>query len=276
MQARPLLHAFMAFAATSLIFACADDEKTDTGADEVGDGDGDGDGRGTEGDGDGEPTGDGDGEPSGDGDGDSRIDDCQTNADILAAELEQADGGCTILVSFGYDSLEPTGWASDCAAYPEETLDEAGARALSECCKEGTLLNPGDEHMFLLYETPEPDGGISVVSNHLGKLSFEATLRMMGAGDITLPDQWMAPDHLGRQCEGVAPEAKGYNLLLGGSELDAMELDAVLSAFADTALTEAIQKHGTVKQAVVFAFPRVLEPFDPTKAEYVMLIESGT
>ena len=201
MRTRPLLHTLLAITATTLMFGCADDEQK-PGDDEVGDGDGDGtgdgdgegqeeigDGDGEPGDGDGEPgdgdgePGDGDGEP-GDGDGDAG-DQCQMAADMIAPELMQADGGCSIVVRFNYENLEPLEWAHTCAAYAEEPLDEAAARELSECCREDSmLLTPAeDDRNFVFYRAPEAaEGGVAVISSQLGQLTFEGSIVMDGTG----------------------------------------------------------------------------------------------
>ncbi len=278
----------MAFATTSLIFACADDQQTEAGADEVGDGDGDGE---PEGDGDGEPAGDGDGEPAGDGDGeapgdgdgevpgdgdgDAQAEECKANADMIAPEIAQPDGGCTIIVRFDYQSLEPKAWSSDCADFSDTTLDIDEARKLSDCCSDGEPLNPDDTEMFILYKTPAPEGGVAVVSNHLAKRSFEATMLSMGEGEITEPQKWVEPDNLGSGCGATVPTGTGYDLTMEGAELDAMALDSVLSAFADTALTQAIEQNAKIRKTLTLAYPLGIDPVDPEKAEYVLIVETG-
>jgi hypothetical protein len=288
MRTRPLLHTIMAIAATSLVFGCADDELP-PGAEEVGDGDGDGeptgDGDGEPaGDGDGEPAGDGDGEPAGDGDGEPAgdgdgepADQCQTIIDTLAAEFAQPDGGCSVLVRFKFETFEPIEWTKYCAPYSDAKFTEEDARKRSECCGDGTLLGAGEpDQPFVFYSKPEPEGGVTVVSNHLGERTFEATIKgMMGTGNISHPKDWKPADKLGSECAATPPAAIGYDLSMDGAELDKKSLDAVLTAFADTAVVPALEQHGKIYRTLVLEWPQIAEPFDPAKAEYVVIVESG-
>jgi hypothetical protein len=299
MRTRPLLPTLLAIAATSLVFGCADDEQKEEAADEVGDGDGDkggqeeigdgdgepaGDGDGEPaGDGDGEPAGDGDGEPAGDGDGEPAGDGdgepaeaCQTEADMIAADVMHTEGGCTIVVRFNYESLEPLGWASTCAPASDNELKEEDARKLSECCSDGKLLSPAeDQRLFVFYKAPETEGGVSVISNHLADRSFEGTIVKGGMGDITLPKEWKPAEDLGEKCGAKRPMGEGYDLTMGGTMLDKEEHEKVLGAFADTALTKAIELHGKINRTVTLAYPRAVDPLDPKTAEYVIIVESG-
>ena len=199
-------------------------------------------------------------------------------ADMIAPELMQADGGCSIVVRFNYENLEPLEWAHTCAAYAEEPLDEAAARELSECCREDSmLLTPAeDDRNFVFYRAPEAaEGGVAVISSQLGQLTFEGSIVMDGTGKLVFPATWQPADQLGTGCAAEMPMADGYDLAMDGAEIDPKELDELLKKFADTALTQAIEKNGMVHRVLVLAYPRVL-PFEPAMSEYVVIIESGT
>jgi hypothetical protein len=294
MRTRPLLQSLLAIAATSLVFACADDERTPA-TDEVGDGDGDlpGDGDGEPGDGDGEPgdgdgaPGDGDGAP-GDGDGED-ANACQLATNEIAPQLAQTEGGCSIVVRFSYLTQEPTHWAKDCRPYEGvEKLTEEQARALSECCSEGTRLGEaGDENIFVFYSAPEPRGGVSVISNHLGQRSFEGTIVRAGAGEgegegegeageIVFPMEWQDANQLGSGCQSELPSGPNYDLNLAGQAIDQSILDALNASLARTALVPAINLAGKVHRTMTMVYPRTADPSDAATTDYVMIIESGT
>jgi hypothetical protein len=114
-----------------------------------------------------------------------------------------------------------------------------------------------------------------VISNHLGQRTFEATIAMENAGDVKFPAMWMPTDQLGTGCAAAVPHGEGYDLSMDGAELEQAELDAVLQAFADTALTQAIEQNGMVQRAIVFAYPKIV-PLDPTMSEYVLIIETSS
>jgi hypothetical protein len=197
-------------------------------------------------------------------------------ADMIAPELAQAGGGCSILVRFNYQTLDPISWTSICGPYVDEMLTEEDARKLSECCSDGMRLGaPEDDRIFVFHTPAETEGGISVISNHLGQRSFEATILSGGAGDIVFPDDWTPAENLGDNCGADNPPGEGYDLAMEGAELDQTELDLVLQAFADTALTQAIEKNSMIQRTLTLAYPRTVGPFDPTTAEYVMIIEAG-
>jgi hypothetical protein len=297
MQTRSLLHTLLAFAVLSPATACREDEtpSDDVGAtegdgdgDPTGDGDGDptGDGDGDPtGDGDGDPTGDGDGDPTGDGDGDATGDgdgddqaaQCQQLADAITQDLSVDDGGCAIIVRFDYETLSPTAWSHQCGSFSEGILDADEARMLGDCCSDGERLAPDDDALFTLFSQPdadaETDGGVKVISHHLAALVLEATIGREGqAGDLQHPGEWSTPENLGSGCEGSAPSGTGYDLTMNGEELADGRRDDVMAAFADTALAQAIHDSGTVESAMTLAYPRTLAAFEPSEAEYLLVL----
>lgn len=196
-------------------------------------------------------------------------------AEMLATELSQPDGGCTTIVRFNYENLEPISWNTQCGSYSEMRLDEDAARMLSTCCSDGMRLGPAEEDMFVFHSPADEDGGgVSVISNHLAQRSFEATLVVDGSGEISHPQEWQMPDRLGSGCAATAPTGTGFDLTMDGAELDMARLDMVLSALADTALPLAIeQSGGMLKRTLTLAYPHTAD--DPAMTEYVVIVESG-
>ncbi|HVI01694.1 MAG TPA: hypothetical protein VM869_23420, partial [Enhygromyxa sp.] len=94
--------------------------------------------------------------------------------------------------------------------------------------------------------------GVTAVSNHLVVRTFEGTIVWDGAGEISYPSEWTTPLDWGFDCEAAVPEAQSYDLIVEpGAAIDAIELEAVL------------------------AYPRSVGAFDPSSAEYVVLLEAG-
>jgi hypothetical protein len=251
-----------------LAIACVPKDDGDAGNTELGDGDGDA----TETTGDGDP----DGTSAGDGDGDG--DPCTTAAQALAPMLTSELGGCDIVVRFDYQTLAPLGLSSRCGDYKGAFIGEPAARMMSDCCSGGQLLSPqGDDGFYLFYSGPGDIGGVAAISNHLVTRMFEATIYWHGTGEISDPSEWLDAAQLGSGGEGSVPAAQSYDLISNpGAPIDPTALEALLAALADTSVLPAIASgNNTVYRMVVLAYPRTVGEFDPTAAEYVVLLEAG-
>ena len=139
---------------------------------------------------------------------------------------------------------------------------------------DGKLLSgpsPEDEWVFL--QEPSDFGGVAAVSVRSGRTVFAGSIVWMGTGDILLPTTWDASD-LGGGC-GPPPHAftaRGFNLAGGETEL---RFAAAADVVVATALPAAFLQWGSLLDVVVLLYPRTLGVFDPTKAEYVVLLNAG-
>lgn len=213
---------------------------------------------------------------------------CESEIAALAPFVSRPDGGCSVVVRVSDETLEPLGYQTTCSATPDAPLDETQARALSECCKHaGTALgSPADQDLWVLY-MPPPDeqhvGRVSVVSSNVSARIFEGSIgRGHAPGNITFPDDWIEPAGLGLACGEVPmPPLASWDLANGGAPLPEDRLREVWDVVGSTAIPFAMGVVGQPRHAAVLRYPRRLtkeaedEGFDPSTAEYVVVIEGG-
>ena len=188
--------------------------------------------------------------------------------------MTQDEGGCSVVVRLDHDTLDLLGYHAHCAPYVDTFLDEDGARALTDCCSEGgTRLNGNDdEYLWVFYVSPGDFGDVAVVTNHIVRRVFEATIIWSGTGDIQFPGEWEEPAALGADC-GMAemPATATYDLVESG-EIDAKTVAAVWDVVGSTALPFAMQ---TLQRMAILRYPRSVGVFNPATAEYVVILEGG-
>jgi hypothetical protein len=226
---------------------------------------------------------------SDDGDhGDTQTSHCEAEIAVLAPFVTHPEGGCSVVLRLHHETLALLGYQSTCAPYSDTRLDESQARALTHCCKSAgapldatTDQEPDDLDPWVLYAMPAMSddlGGVAVVSNHVAELSFEGTIARGsdGEGGIVHPDTWYEPNALGSGC-GTVPIPEGlrsYDLVEGGAIAED-RLGEVWSVVGSTALLFAMSVVGEPQRAAVLRYPRRVDAFDPSTAEYVVVIEGG-
>jgi hypothetical protein len=221
----------------------------------------------------------GTGGSGGGGSGGARTD-CAAIAAQIASQT-QLVGTCTAVVRLDYASLSMLGHAFVCGRYSR--TDEATARKTASAdvdfpfaapAGDSKLLSgpsPEDEWVFL--QEPGDFGGVAAVSVRSGRTVFAGSIVWMGTGEILLPTTWDASD-LGSGC-GPSPHGfttRGFNL--AGGEATPRFDEAADVALA-TALPAAFSQWGSLLDVVVLLYPRTVGAFDPTKAEYVVLLNAG-
>jgi hypothetical protein len=217
---------------------------------------------------------------SGEGGG---IDPMQCEAEIaaLAPFVTRTDGGCSVVVRVHHETRALLGYQSTCSALRDELLDESQARALTDCCAgAGTALDSlADQGLWVFHAAPgdagEP-GHVAIVSSNVGARIFEATIaRADGSGEIVVPEAWVEPDGLGETCGAVPmPELASWDLVEGGRVADD-RLSAVWRVVGSTALPFAMGVVGEPRRAAVLRYPRRVDSFEPSTAEYLVVIEGG-
>lgn len=205
---------------------------------------------------------------------------CEAELAGLIPLVTHPDGGCSVLVRVHHETLMILGYQPTCTELPDEPLDEAQARALTECCASaGTALPPPDElGPWVFHAEPADDalGHAAIVSSHVGELVFEATIgRGEATGDIVYPEAWLESQGLGEGC-GATPELEltSHDLVEGGA-LDDERLQQVWGLVGSTALPLAMGVAGELERAIVLRYPRTVSDFDASTAEYMVVIESG-
>jgi hypothetical protein len=201
----------------------------------------------------------------------------------IAAEIASQTGlvgTCTAVVRLDYRSLEILAHAFVCGKYA--TPDEAMARATASAdavfpyaspAGEGKLLSgpsPPDEWVF--YQEPTDFGGAAAVSARSGLTVFAGSIVWMGTGKIMVPAAWDTSD-LGPGCgQPMGWSARGFDLSGGQATDHMMEAADVVLA---TALPSAFARWGSLLDVVVLLYPRSVGAFDPSTAEYIVLLNAG-
>jgi len=203
---------------------------------------------------------------------------CQLEIAALTPLVTEPEGGCSVIVRLDHDTLEVLGYRSFCAPYRDLWLDEQAARDLTECCSmAGTVLNlPSETELWVFYVTPGDFGDVAVVSNHVVQRVFEASIVWDGMGEIVFPGVWTEPGALGSDC-GTTPmpdSLRSYDLVEGGTIAED-DLGEVWTVVGSSALPFAMNEQGRPLRAAVLRYPRTVGVFDPTTAEYVVVLEGG-
>ena len=208
---------------------------------------------------------------------------CEADAAALAPFVTRPDGGCSVLVRVDHETLELLGYQPTCSALRDALLDEAQARELTDCCTSaGTALDsPEDQGLWVFHAPPddaEAPGHVAIVSSNVGARLFEASIvRGEGQGEIAFPETWIEPEGLGSCGLVPMPELASWDLVEGGPVAEE-RLREVWDVVGSTALPFAMGVVGQPRQAAVLRYPRRLDAgaaFDPSTAEYVVIIEGG-
>ncbi|MFO0587080.1 MAG: hypothetical protein U0441_06070 [Polyangiaceae bacterium] len=204
---------------------------------------------------------------------------CVAAADAIAKMTGGAGSACTSIVRLDYQTWTIKGWQMVCGGYAAVT--EAQARATSQTDtgfgQNGQLLsgaNPMDELVF--YESPGDFGGVGVVSADTGLTVFGGGIVWSGTGQMTYPKTWLPPETLGAGCVPAAapPGTRGWDLS-GGMVMPVQDQQAAMDVVWGTALPDGLLKGGYLFDAVVLLYPPTVGVLDPTKAEWIVLLNSG-
>jgi len=207
--------------------------------------------------------------------------DCRGKTTTLASEYSA--GSCTAIVRLDYLTLKQLGHAFVCGG--ASSLNEAQARATASAdvelpytsdIGEGDLLSgssPNDAWVF--YQSPGDFGGVAAVSAVSGLTVFAGSIVWSGTGEAAYPKDWSSTD-LGTECYAEEPPipVRGFDLSENGKLANAAQIaEPVLRS----ALIPAFKaKGGHAETALVLLYPRTVGAFDPTVAEYVVLVNGRT
>ena len=198
--------------------------------------------------------------------------------DIAASIAKQTQiiGSCTAVVRLTYTTLTHLGHQFVCGKYAQTDEAKALAQATQDTGFGGKLISgplPTDEWVF--YDSPGDFGGVSAVSARTGLSVFGGGIVWMGKGKVVWPSSWLH-DPLGQGCAPVPiPQARGF-LLQGTSQpLPQLEVDKAVKKVWSTALPAGLAQWGYLFDVLVLSYPPMVGPFDPSSAEYVVLINSG-
>jgi len=209
----------------------------------------------------------------------------QGGAAACAAQVEaiaqQAAGTvtCTSVVRLDYASRAILGYRIQCGPYAQSTEAEARAAAQAQTgygAAGQSLAGAMPQDDFVFYEPPGDFGGVAAVSARNGLPVFGGGIVWSGTGEITWPAAWDPAAGLGADCatSTTPPAARGFDLR-DASALPAADVDAALAVVWQTALPEGLWRGGYVFDAVVLLYPRSVGAFDPSTAEWVVLVNSG-
>lgn len=96
---------------------------------------------------------------------------------------------CELVLRFAGDSALQ-GWHIACGEVPgADTYDEKSALEATKCCGDGVFLNDPIVSPFVVFLPPmDPaEGGVAVVSNHLGTVVVDASIGIDAPGTISVP-----------------------------------------------------------------------------------------
>jgi hypothetical protein len=203
---------------------------------------------------------------------------CDAAAEGIAQAATGA-GSCTSVVRLDYASLAVLGFQLACGPYakPAEADARAAAQKDTGFGQTGTAAagdTPSDDFVFVV--AASDFGGSAAVSAHTGLSVFGGSTVWAGKGDITYPKAWRPAADLGLGCgqTGIPmPPARGFDLA-SGAPLPSAQVNAALAKVWETALPAGLAKVAYLIDAMVLLYPRSVGAFDPTTAEWIVLIGS--
>jgi hypothetical protein len=203
---------------------------------------------------------------------------CEAATATLAAQLYAKIQAYSVVVRLDHDTLAPLGYAV--VAGPYKSLDESAARAEATAQTgygAGALLSgPNPEDAWVFYESPGDFGGVGVVSARTGLSVLGGSIVWDGAGDLTWPKTWSPASDLASGCpiSGGLGTHRGFDLVTGDA-LASKDLDSALAVVATTAIPAAMWQGGYAFDAVVLRYPRTVGGFDPSTAEWIVILSGG-
>jgi hypothetical protein len=203
---------------------------------------------------------------------------CEAEIAAIAQEA-QIVGSCSAVVRLDYLTRRILDWQLTCGKYARVTEEAARERAGADTGHGGgRMLSAAEpQDLYVFYESPGDFGGASVVSARTGLSLFGGGIVWDGRGDITYPASWRGLASLGSGCRRFEGEiaASGYDLAAGSAELAPADIEAALEVVRTTAVLEGMATSGYVFDAAVILYPRSVGVFDPTTAEWIVVVNGG-
>lgn len=204
---------------------------------------------------------------------------CEEEIAAIAEETAIV-GSCSGVVRLDYDSMAILGWQLVCGSYRAVTEADARAQAQADAGfgSGGSMLNaPDPEDEFVFLEPPGDFGGAAAVSARNGKTVFGGSIVWMGTGEIIWPETWRPAEDLGSGCprHPGTVSARGYSLAAGEVPVETSDITAAVGVVWDTALPMGMATSGYVFDAVVILYARSVGAFDPTSAEWIVVLNGG-
>jgi hypothetical protein len=198
-------------------------------------------------------------------------------APLVAGVADAVSGAsCALVLAFDGD-VRVTGWAAVCGAAPDPLFTSKSAAGQTSCCTEGVSIGPEGVSPFVVYLEPSDlDGGVAVVSNHVGQVVVEAGIGVAAPGTISAP-ALASVDELGVGA-GCSPGGFSFaaladhdvnNLEAGVPQATIVALQAALDATAVPAGLAA----ASLERSLVVAYEP--QAGDPAKAYLVVLELTG-
>jgi hypothetical protein len=188
-------------------------------------------------------------------------------------------GTCTSVVRLDFQTRQIKSTVTACGEALAVMPERARAQAEKETgfgaeAQQIAGLAPADEYVF--WEPPADHGGVSVVSARSGAVLFGGSIVMNEPGRVVHPVSFLHPASLGKDCgsRGPVPPARGLNLETI-EELPPADVQAALAAVWATALPDALALGGALLDAMVLLYPPQVAPFEPSVAEWVVLLNAG-
>jgi len=204
---------------------------------------------------------------------------CEEEIARIASETSGSVISCSAVVRLDYETLTIIGWQLFCGhyAHPDEATARATAQSDTGYGENANMLNPPNPHdEYVFYEPPSDFGGAAIVSARNGLSLFGGSIVWAGTGSITYPPTWRNASELGVNCPQL-PEripAVGYDLRSGGS-LSEAEIKNPLDIVWQTALPTGMATSNYLFDAVVLLYPPSMGDFDPSSAEWIVILNSG-
>lgn len=205
---------------------------------------------------------------------------CVAAIAALQAELYAKMGQtCSVVVRLDYQTRAILGYQVFCGNYA--ATDEKAARATAQADTgygaSGKMINPAPaEDAYVFYVSPGDFGGAAVVSKRSGLSVFGGSIVWAGRGDITYPKSWRPAQDLASGCPivGAPGPLAGYDLVTGNKATTA-EIAAAHAEVARTAVPAAFWGGGYLFDVVVLKYARGVGAFDPTTAEWIVIVNGG-
>lgn len=212
-------------------------------------------------------------------DEDGPVDDCAGEVEAIRTETGIV-GSCSAVLRLDYETRAILGWQLFCGSYGGVTESDARAQAQTDTGygASGSMLNPADpDDLFVFYQAPGDFGGAAVVSARTGLSVFGGSIIWMGTGEISYPTAWRPAESLGSDCPAMTRTliVDEYDLRSGTPSLPSGDADAAMDVLWQTALPEAMMESGYVNDAAVILYPRTMGGFDPTTAEWIVILNGG-
>jgi len=205
--------------------------------------------------------------------------DCAEEIAAIARESSIV-GSCSAVVRLDHETRSLIGWQLVCGRYASVREDEARAQSerdtgFGEAGR--SISGESPEDLWVFYESPGDFGGVGVVSARTGLTVFGGGIVWLGRGEISFPREWRPAASLGARCEPVEPAriVSSYDLARDGEPLEQETVDAVLAIVWSTALPAGLWTAGYVFDVVVLRYPRTVGAFDPSSAEWIVIVNGG-